>query len=104
MKIHFAGVSERPKEHDWKSCNVKAFAGSNPVPCATLNFMENYEEYDYFLHGTTLSGFEILSSVFTHGLKSEYGCSVHSTLFPVKDGDLEEQDKISNKFAEIPVK
>ena len=27
-------MSERPKEHDWKSCNVKAFAGSNPVPCA----------------------------------------------------------------------
>ncbi len=27
-------MSERSNEHDWKSCDVKASAGSNPVLCA----------------------------------------------------------------------
>lgn len=29
-----AEMSERSNEHDWKSCDVKASAGSNPVLCA----------------------------------------------------------------------
>ncbi len=28
-------MSEWSKEHDWKSCDVKASAGSNPVLCAS---------------------------------------------------------------------
>ena len=32
-----AEMSEWLKEHDWKSCNVKAFAGSNPVLCAIVS-------------------------------------------------------------------
>ncbi len=30
-------MSERSNEHDWKSCDVKASAGSNPVLCARKN-------------------------------------------------------------------
>ena len=29
-----AEMSEWSKEHDWKSCEVQASAGSNPVLCA----------------------------------------------------------------------
>ncbi len=29
-------MSEWSNEHDWKSCDVKASAGSNPVLCAKL--------------------------------------------------------------------
>ena len=32
-----AEMSERSNEHDWKSCDVKASAGSNPVLCAKKN-------------------------------------------------------------------
>ena len=31
-------MSEWSKEHDWKSCDVKASAGSNPVLCAMVAF------------------------------------------------------------------
>ena len=33
-------MSERSKEHDWKSCEVKASAGSNPVLCAISELYE----------------------------------------------------------------
>lgn len=39
-----AEVSERFKEHDWKSCDVKASAGSNPVLCA-----KNSKKGGYFM-------------------------------------------------------
>ena len=38
-------MSERLKEHDWKSCNVKAFAGSNPVLCANMKALLNKAFY-----------------------------------------------------------
>ena len=31
-------MSEWSNEHDWKSCDVKASAGSNPVLCATKKY------------------------------------------------------------------
>lgn len=34
--IRDAEMSEWSNEHDWKSCKVKAFAGSNPVLCAII--------------------------------------------------------------------
>ena len=35
-----AEMSEWSNEHDWKSCDVKASAGSNPVLCAITKLYE----------------------------------------------------------------
>ena len=35
-----AEMSEWSNEHDWKSCDVKASAGSNPVLCAINELYE----------------------------------------------------------------
>lgn len=40
-------MSERSNEHDWKSCDVKASAGSNPVLCAK-------GEYSSFFYNSDL--------------------------------------------------
>ena len=43
-------MSERSKEHDWKSCEVKASAGSNPVLCAIKKTPYYYGVFYINLH------------------------------------------------------
>ena len=52
-------MSEWSKEHDWKSCDVKASAGSNPVLCANkynLRLFRTEFEPRFDPVGRTVSG------------------------------------------------
>lgn len=55
--------------------------------------------YIYLLHGSRNSGKDFVDKVFQEGIKSEYGCSIQSTLAKL-DGDFDLNDEII-KYASI---
>lgn len=57
--------------------------------------MANFENYDYYVHGTQLTGDEFCYTVFHEGLRSKYGCSVHSTM-ALLDSSVDLDTQIKN--------